>query len=114
MVGRSGIKTAAFRFFVESTRTFPEVIGMTAGSEAVGLSHGRRLGEAVRQHSRVVGVTSKRDRSSAFFVPPANDLRVERHLGADLQCPTAVSKRSQCVTELILERVRIVRPRDRK
>src|SRR5882724_11883080 len=46
----------------ESARTGPEVIGMTAGSETVGLDHGRGLGETVRERGRFVGVTSKGDR----------------------------------------------------
>src|SRR5258708_7351812 len=90
-------------------RTSPEVMGMTAGPEAMGLSHGCGFGEAARKRSRVVGVAPERDRRPAFFAPPADGLRAEPPAGVDLQCPVTVSKRSQGVTELILERVRIER-----
>jgi len=86
---------------------------MTAGLEAVGLYHGRRFGEAVREASRDVGVTSKGDRSSAFFAPPANWFWVELPTGVDFQCPTALSKYAQGVTEFILERVGIEGPASR-
>src|SRR5258708_12791078 len=88
-------------------RTSPEVMGMTAGPEAVGLHHGGGIGEAARKRSRVVGVAPERDRCPALLAPPADDLRAEPPAGVDLQCPVTVSKRSQGVTELILERVRI-------
>src|SRR5829696_5282778 len=92
---------------VESAHTCPDVKGMTAWLEPVGLNHGRRLGEAARQQSRIVGVTSKRDGLAAFFSPPANDGRVERHRRIDLQGPAIDSKHAQSLTELLFERVRI-------
>jgi len=80
---------------------------MTARPEAVGLYHGRRSGEAIREARRDMGVTSKGDRSSAFFAPPANWFWVELPTGVDFQRPTALSKYAQGVTEFILERVGI-------
>jgi hypothetical protein len=54
---------------------------MPAGPEAVGLHYRRRRAEPSRDHSRVVGIASERDRFPAFFTPPGNDLRMDRHLG---------------------------------
>ena len=61
-----------------------------------------------------MSVASEGDRRSAFVMPPSNDFQVERPFGVDLQCPAAASQRTERVTELLLERIRIERPGRRR
>src|SRR3954454_6662073 len=65
----------------------PDVVGVAAGPEALGLDHGGRLGEAVRQRLRVVGVAAERHRVAALLAPPADDLRRQLPPRVDLQGP---------------------------
>src|SRR4249919_4349990 len=88
---------------------------MTARSEAVRLDHRCRLGKPPPDRSRVVGVAAEGDHLAALVPPPIHDLAVTaetlgRATGVDLQGPTAISKCTQGLTELIFERERIEGP----
>jgi hypothetical protein len=57
------------------------------------LCHVCRVAEAAGDGGGLVGVTSERDRFTAFFVPPPQDGRVQRYDRVDLENPAGLSGR---------------------
>lgn len=72
----------------------------------MGLGEVHRLAEAAGHGTRVVRVATEGDGVPALVAPPAQERRVERDDGVDLEHAPALGGDAQRVAELLLERLR--------
>src|SRR5215470_1557643 len=82
----------------------PWIARAGAGPEPARFGHGGGVVELAGESVGLMGVAAERDCHSAFFAPPASDLRAKGLFSIDFQRPAAASKHTQGVTELLFER----------